>query len=144
MEFDNRTPYPAHFYRTVIGEDTFAASVLVRVTFDVGSRGIAPSDEQPWITSHVPWSSPQGEMASDEVYYREGCDVLLFGSARAPRGKPAREVDVQVTLGDFTSRVRVFGDRVWIGELGALRPGEPAPFEAIPLTLPFMPFWVEG
>ena len=34
-------------------------------------------------------------------------------------------------------RLRVFGDRVWAGEIDRLTPSEPAPFEAIPLTLPF-------
>jgi hypothetical protein len=135
MELDNKTPYPAHFYRTALADDTFAASVLVRVTFDVTKGGVTPSDEQLWITSRVPWKSPQGEMEGDEVYYREGCDVLLFGNARPPGGKPARESEVRVTLGDFTRSVRVFGDRVWTGEIGDLRPSEPAPFEAIPLTL---------
>lgn len=137
MDLDNKTPYPAHFYRTAISDDTFAASVLVRVTFDLGPRGLAPAAEQPWITSRAPWKGPQGEMESDDVYYRGGCDVFLFGSARSADGKPAREIDVSVTMGDFTRSVRVFGDRVWTGEIGALKPGEPAPFEAMPLTLPF-------
>lgn len=137
MEFDNKTPYPAHFYRTAIRDDTFAASVLVRVTFDVGPRGIVPGDEQPWIPSRAPWKSPQGEMESDDVYYRGGCDVFLFGSARPPDGKAARELDVRVTVGDLSRSVRVFGDRVWAGEIGNLKPSEPAPFEAISLTLPF-------
>lgn len=137
MELDNRTPYPAHFYRTAISDDTFAASVLVRVTFDVGPDGIAPADAQPWITSRAPWKGPQGEMESDDVYTRGGCDVLLFGSARPADGKAARELDVGVTIGDFARSVRVFGDRVWAGEIGSLKPSEPAPFDAIPLTLPF-------
>jgi hypothetical protein len=147
MEFDNKTPYPAHFYRTAISDDTFAASVLVRVTFDVGACGIVPGDEQPWITSRAPFPSPQGEMESDDVYYRGGCDVFLFGSARPADGKAARELEVRVTVGDLSRSVRVFGDRVWAGEVGSLKPSQPAPFESIPLTLPFAfggkPIWDE-
>ena len=135
MELDNKTPYPAHFYRTALAEDRFAASVLVRVTFDLADGALAPSEEQPWITSRAPWKSPQGEMESDALYYREGCDLFVFGSARAPRGEPVRELDVGVTVGDFSRTVRVFGDRVWEGASGQLTPSEPQLFEEMPLAL---------
>ena len=114
MELDSKTPYPAHFCRAAIGDDRFAASILARGTFDVGARGAAASEPQRWTTSRAPFPSPQGEMASDDVYYREGGDVLLFGSARPADGKPAREGTVAVTVGELSRRVRVFGDRTWI------------------------------
>lgn len=137
MELDNRTPYPAHFYRTALAADRFAASVLVRVTFDLSRGPIAPSDEQPWLASRAPWKSPHGEVESDDVYYREGCDLFVFGSARAPGGKPVEQLDVRVTVGDFSRAVRVSGDRVWEPGPDGLEPSAPRPFEAIPLTPAF-------
>jgi hypothetical protein len=73
-------------------------------------------------------------MDGDEIFYKGGADIFLFGHARAPAGREATRVDVGVTIGGFRRSIAVFGDRVWEGEAKGLRIGAPAPFREIPLA----------
>lgn len=137
MELTNHTVYPAGIARMVIGQDDrIAASVLLRVTYDIRGDVLVPSEEQPWVYSPVPWDSPKGSMDSDLVFYKGGVDVFLFGHATAEGGKPVSSLDVEVRVGDaFRRAVRVTGPRVWYRRVGALVPTAPRPFEAVALTL---------
>jgi hypothetical protein len=133
MEFENRTRYPAHFWRAAIADRLCAASVMLRVTFDLRGGIARPSDEQPWVTSRVPWTSPHGPIEGDDLFYRGGCDVFLFGSARPASGRPVTAMDVSIEVGAFRRSVRVTGDRVWLRQGDALVPSEPMPFVELPL-----------
>ncbi|QEF98454.1 hypothetical protein Mal15_25060 [Stieleria maiorica] len=136
MELENTTPFPALLFRGAIDEDRFCASVTCRVTYDLTDRGLVLSQEQPWIVSAEPWEGPHGgPMDSDEVFYRGGVDVLVFGQACPFRDDPTRG-QVVVRVGDsFQSAVSVFGDRVWVERDGDLVPGQPQPFRSMPLEL---------
>lgn len=63
-----------------------------------------------------------------------GTDIILNGSAHAPHGQPARQVDVSLRVGGLYKTIRVFGDRHW--ERGLMRPRmtPPEPFINLPLT----------
>ncbi len=137
MELVNRTRYPAGLARMVIGrDDRIAASALVRVTYALQGGALTPLEEQPWIVSNAPWEGPHGLMAGDNVFYKGGVDVHLFGRAVAPGGRPLPNTDVEIRLGrDFQRTVRVFGPRVWHRRLGELVATPPRPFFEIPLTL---------
>jgi hypothetical protein len=136
MELTNLTPYSAGIARMVYGEDRIAASVLVRVTYDIKNGKLVPSEGQPWIVSQAPWEGPQGLMAGDHVFYKGGVDVHLFGRAVPEGGSLAPEVEVEIRIGtDFRRHVRVFGARVWHRRLGGLVPTPPRPFSSLPLTL---------
>ncbi|CAN98316.1 hypothetical protein sce8146 [Sorangium cellulosum So ce56] len=136
MELVNRTGFPAGIFRTVIDDDRLAASVLARITFDVRRGGaLTPSEEQSWIVSGPPWESPCGPMDSDEVFYKGGVDVFLFGHARAPGGREVSQMEVKIAVGDWSRTIRVIGDRVWRRSGDQLRPSAPMPFLEMPLTL---------
>lgn len=136
MELENRTRYPAGLARMAYGGDRVAASVLVRVTYDLKNGRLTPSEEQPWIVSNQPWSSPRGWMPGDLVFYKGGVDLFLFGHATPEDGKPAKQMEVVVTLGStFRRRAHVSGARVWHRRLGQLVPTPPQPFASLPLTL---------
>lgn len=137
MNLTNHTRFPAGIARMVIGQDDrIAASVLVRVTFDLRGDALIPSDEQPWIYSETPWKGPKGPMDGDLVFYKGGVDVFLFGHAVPEGGRPASQVDVEVRVGaSFQRSVRVIGPRVWYRRLGSLAPTPPGKFEALALTL---------
>jgi hypothetical protein len=134
MELVNHTSFPAGIFRTVIDDDRIAASVLARITFDLNSGGLTPSGEQSWIVSGPPWESPYGLMDSDEVFYKGGVDLFLFGHARAPRGEAVSEMDVAIAVGEWKRSVRVFGDRVWQRDGDKLVPTAPLPFVEMPLS----------
>ncbi len=136
MELENHTPFPAGLFRTILDETRFAASILARVTYDISGDGLVPSAEQPWIVSFPPWENEYGPMDGDECFFKGGVDLLLFGHACAPRGRKVARMDVSIEVGgDFRRSVTVTGDRVWRKVHRKLVPGEPEPFERIPLTL---------
>jgi hypothetical protein len=135
MRLINHTPFPADLFRTIIDKRRFAASVLVRVTYDITPRGLVPSAEQPWKVSAGPWETEYGLMDGDEIFYKGGTDLFVFGHARAPGGRDVTELEIVVEVGKFRRRLLVFGDRVWERRGKALAPSAPRPFKAMPLTL---------
>jgi len=134
MELDNRTRFPAAMFRSVVDEYRLAAAVVARVTFDLTGDGPRAAGAQPWMVSAAPWQSEHGQMDGDEVFYRGGVDIFLFGRARAV-GRMVGELDVIVEVGGFRRHVVVLGDRAWVRGVRKLVPTAPAPFASIPLTL---------
>lgn len=136
MRLVNSTPYSARLFRGVIDEKIIFGSLAARVTFDIVDGALRPAAEQSWKVSPGPWMGPYGPMDGDDLPLREGVDVMVFGSARPPGGRPVTRLDVEVEVGpEFRGHVIVWGDRVWERRGGRLVPGEPEPFRAIPLTV---------
>lgn len=136
MKLDNATPFPAYLGRTVIEGQRMFASLGARVTYDIVDGALRPAAEQAWKVSPKPWDNEYGPMPHDDIVYRGGVDVLVFGSARAPRGRPTTRMDVEVRVGaTWQARVTVFGDRTWQpGKAGPVASAA-KPFTAVPLTL---------
>lgn len=88
MDFENRTPFPARLFRSSIADDEMIAAAMARVTFDLTPDGPVPSPDQAWSVTREPVETLHGAKDSDDLYYREGADVLLLGSARAEGGRP--------------------------------------------------------
>ncbi|MFT3775072.1 MAG: DUF2169 domain-containing protein [Minicystis sp.] len=83
------------------------------------------------------WASPAGPACIASrilVHTKATTDVLLHGRAHAPQGKPARQVDVMMKVGDLTKVLRVFGDRRWREGLGGLSATDPEPFTTMPIV----------
>jgi hypothetical protein len=136
MELENHTAFHAALFRGRIDDDRLFGSLVVRVTYDLRGDRLTLAEEQSWPVSPGPWKSPCGPLEGDELFYRGGVDLFVFGSARATDGKPATCVDVSVEIGrDFKSSLRVFGDRHWELRGRSLLPTPPRPFDAMPLTL---------
>ena len=134
MELENHTPFPASLYRGCIDEERIAASLVVRRTFDLVAGYLVRSAEEIWPVSPGPWDSPAGPMAGDDLFYRGGVDLFVFGSARSM--KPVPRIDVTVEAGkEFKCSVAVFGDRIWTRSGNDLIPGPPKPFTEMPLTM---------
>ena len=60
------------------------------------------------------------------------CDVLLNGSAYAPRGDSARRVTVRLRVGPIDKSFDVVGKRVWDRVLGVSYTSDPQPFTRQP------------
>ena len=136
MELENRTPFHAALFRGCIDDDRIFGSLVARLTYDLRDDRLSLAEEQPWPVSPGPWKGPYGPMEGDELFYRGGVDLFVFGSARAADGKPASSVDVSIQVGaDFTSSLRVFGDRHWERRGRRLVVTPPQPFGSIPLTI---------
>ncbi len=138
MKLENHTHFPAHLFRGVIEDRRMFGSVAARITYEIVGDRLRPAAEQAWPISPGPWDSEYGPMASDEVFYRGGVDVFVFGCARAHLGRAAPRVDVDVRVGPtFRRTIAVFGQRTWTRRGAALVPSASAPFRAIPLTLAY-------
>lgn len=74
-------------------------------------------------------------METDASFDRDGCDILLFGRAATPDGSATESLEVRVSIGDFSSSLRVFGDRTWVRDGERLVASPAAPFTAMALDL---------
>jgi len=136
IELLNPTGVPALLFRTAVDETRMAAAVVARVTYDLARDGsVRRAEIQPWGVSASPWDGPAGPMPSDEVFYRGGVDLFVFGEAWTPGGRPAPISRVQIKIaGRLQASLTVFGDRVWVGRTQALKISPPAAFTSMPLT----------
>jgi hypothetical protein len=133
MELVNLANVPAMLTRTVVNETRMAAALVARMTYRIEKgNNLVPSEEHSWLVSAAPWNGPEGPMPSDEVLYRGGVDLFVFGKARAERGRPVSFVMVRVSCRGFKCQVLAIGDRVWTRK-GV--PSAPQPFVEMPLTM---------
>jgi hypothetical protein len=135
-QLDNRTPYAAE--RTWVRDRDGAEIWLVAVkcSFDIspdGETSIAP--QQPPVAQAPVFIDESALQPSllyemDLVRTKQTTDVLLIGHAHAPGGVPVTQIDVGMRVGPVAKRLRVTGDRVWLGG----SPSEPEPFSTMPLV----------
>jgi hypothetical protein len=93
-------------------------------------RGLLTSDV---YESEPGLSTPYFE--SDFVPRKGVCDVVVKGSAHAPKGEPVKEISVGIQVGPIKKLLRVVGERHWIKDKGgAWSVSEPEPFTAMPVT----------
>jgi hypothetical protein len=76
--FGNPTVYHALLLSTVLEAEHMMASVVVRVTYNLGDE-LAVADEQAWRVSPEPWDSPGGKMEEDGPFMRGVVDLFAFG-----------------------------------------------------------------
>lgn len=62
------------------------------------------------------------------------CDVLLNGTAYAPRGKPVERVNVSLRVGSLVKSFDVVGPRVWQAGILYCDGSEPEPFTVMPIS----------
>ena len=114
--------------------------VVVKATFDVqtdGSCRLSP-EQLPVLRM----GEPSGERGRSSLVYdadlsgvKPCTDVLLRGSAWAPKGGRAGAVDVKMMVGTIDKRLRVFGERYWDhGLVGGATISSPKAFESMPIT----------
>jgi hypothetical protein len=136
MELTNRTSFNAALYRGCIDFERILGSLVVRLTYDCRGDRLVLAEEQSWPVSPGPWTGPYGVMEGDELFYRGGVDLFVFGSARPADGRAATRLRVKVQAGrDFSSSVEVFGNRYWEKRGDHFVSTPPEPFEAMPLTI---------
>jgi len=135
MELVNHTPFPAFLWTAIADDERLMAALVTRVTFDHRGGLLTPSAEQVWRVSPAPCESPYGQVEGDDIFYKGGVDLILFGNAQAPAGRELTRLDVLIELGDFSRRVLVFGDRTWERRGAGLLPSQPQPFRTLSLGL---------
>ena len=112
--------------------------VVVKGTFTIGNEGkpILAEEQEPLVYADVHYGDPGTtsiKYECDFAPFKPKTDVLVNGSAYAPRGKPVKEMVVSLEIGRNKKEVRVVGDRRWQRGLFGLKPSSLTPFVKMPL-----------
>lgn len=136
MEFTNLTGFPARYQAGASTDTEMLGIIASKVTFVLEDGGLVPvtDEEEAWPVFEKPFLFRGVSLAQELEFRKRGVDVLVFGNAVAPGGRPVREMDVAVRSGQLHYSLRVFGDRYWQKSWGRLKPTEPEPFTEMPLT----------
>ena len=109
--------------------------VAVRGTFTLAAKPVLAARATAPTGEDVYWGKPGAsslKYASEVHVGKRGTDVVLVGSAHAPRGRPVPEMLASVSIAGRLKVVRVLGDRTWRGARGGLT--HPVPFTTMPLV----------
>jgi hypothetical protein len=113
--------------------------VVVKGTFAVAEDGeVALAEEQvPLVYADEHYGDP-GETCiryeCDFAPFKPRCDVLLNGSAWAPRGRAAPRITVGLRVGSVDKSFDVIGERHWRRALLWSYASRPEPFTRLPIT----------
>ncbi|PVV17440.1 MAG: hypothetical protein B6D78_01680 [gamma proteobacterium symbiont of Ctena orbiculata] len=140
MELLNATPMPAGYTMSMLPDGHELLVIVVKGTFKIPERGGQPDYIEPQkqlveadvYTGEPGFSAPLYEL--DYAPFKRHCDVLLAGSAYAPRDKPTSRVEVTLRLGPLFKSFAVCGDRFWESGNIAIRPGYSGIFDRMPIS----------
>lgn len=140
LQLDNQTPFEAAMAVLPDPEGVDTLYPAVKATFRLpppGSAQLEVAEEQlPVAPADEHRGDPRstGLLRAGELHpSKPATDVVLLGSARAPRGRPVDRLDVSLRVGPVATTVRVWGDRRWVGGAAGATPSSPRPFAALPL-----------
>ena len=137
LEIKNRTPFVAAIVPGLDKEGRDTVTVIVKGTFDLGSRtALTPSEAQVPIAHGETFHGDPGvssiKYEADACPAKKGTDVVLVGHACSIR--PVPSLDVSLSVGPVRKIVRVTGDRVWFRSLGRISLSDPIAFTRMPLV----------
>jgi len=116
LQLTNSTPFQAQLMALPDQHGIDTLFTVVKGTFAIGASPSVADEQVPVVLADEHEGDPAASsirVPSDVCLEKPGTDVLLSGSAWAPGGKPAWQMDVSVSVGPVAKTVRVFGDRVW-------------------------------
>ncbi|MGK3962592.1 DUF2169 domain-containing protein [Sorangium sp. So ce118] len=112
---------------------SFAFTVVCKATFELRPE-ISPlaAAQGPVVEADMYGGEGGGlALASELVPFKKRPEVLVYGHAYAPEGRPVASLVARLAVGEIDKAIHVVGDR-HVGRDGRL--GEPAPFERMPLA----------
>ena len=133
MDLVNRTNYHAKMLATSVEEDRMMASIVVKARFDIKNSTLVPREKQNWPIGQ-PAKTIYGEFDEDSPFRKQGVDVMLLGEAYPTNSGSATTARFELTVGDLSYPINVYGERRWVLSGGKLVASQPEPFESMPLT----------
>jgi hypothetical protein len=137
LQLKNATPFAATLFSAPDPDGVDTLFAIVKGTFRLEPSVRPDDDQEPLVISDRYAGDPAvtGIVEPSDVSLAKGAtDVLLLGSAWAPRGRTSTEVHVSFRVGPVAREAVVSGDRRWEnGPLG-LKPTTPEPFEKMPVV----------
>jgi len=119
------------------GEAPTFAYVLVKTTYPIVNGRAALTDPEPLLFDIYRDEAlePKLPTGSDFWITKAATDVVIQGSAYAPKGRTTPRMEVSARIGQVAKRIAVFGRRAvtWTAE-GRIAIGGPEAFTAMPLA----------
>ena len=137
LQLSNTTPFKGTIYVMPDAEGIDTVFSVVKATLVLGERlslagkqlPVTPADEY-----HGELGKTSIKTPSDVSLTKPATDVLLLGTAYAPRGRLTTQMEVSLAAGPLRKAIRVFGDRVWERRGVVPSMSNPASFETMPLV----------
>jgi len=137
LQLNNGTPFQGAIYLMPDPGGIDTLFTVVKATLVIGET-LALAETQLPVTLADEYHGEPGKSSirtpSDVALTKPATDVLLIGTAYAPRGRPATQMHVSVSAGGVRKALRVFGDRVWEQRGIGTALSSPATFETMPLV----------
>ncbi|RWO45810.1 MAG: DUF2169 domain-containing protein [Mesorhizobium sp.] len=133
---ENRTPFAAatHVQANAEGQEVLLAVFSASFEAPDQSAELKPAEEQLQVTfGDVPFGDPgfsSNRYEADIVPVKPVAEVIVNGTAHAPKGTPVREMQVGLSIGSVHKVLNVAGDRMY--DAGGY--SAPHPFRAMPVV----------
>lgn len=118
-------------HRTYAYQDAHHFAVKPIVFFELEKPDVVVPEAQAWqrLMSQLPQ-----HQVFDEGMPKASPEVLLYGNAYSPQGKPTAQLQVTLSVGKQTKSLQVSGDRIWQKGFFSRKATNPAPFKTMPVT----------
>lgn len=134
MEFSNLSGCPAHFQTGSTGDLEMLGIAVCKATWRIESGRLVPADEaERWPVFDKPHSVLGVAFDPELDHRKQGTDLVVLGTIRAPLGRPTTRMEIGLTCGSVALRSIVFGDRHWEKSWGKPKATAPQPFLELPL-----------
>ena len=136
LQLKNRTHFTATLFSAPDPEGIETLFAIVKGTFTLGPRVEEAEKQTPILVADRFHGDPLKTSVTEPAdvgLVKPGTDVLLFGHAYGPGGRPTTHAEVSLRIGPIEKRVAVFGDRRWGGTV-LTRISAPEPFDRMALV----------
>jgi hypothetical protein len=138
LQVENQTSFKPGLFVFPDADGIDTAYFVLKATFEVLPKGLRPAAVQaPLVLAEEYWGAPGAsslKRASEAHLCKPATDVILLGSAYAPRGRPVPSFEASVSVGPVRQRLRLFGDRVWVKGARGVSPSSPKLVDKVPLV----------
>jgi Uncharacterized protein conserved in bacteria (DUF2169) len=136
VELINETRSSAELVRSIqLEEDDHLGLLIAKTTYRIRDDGSIEQEGDGAIpVLREPLETELGYLPTDLARWKLGVDLMLFGRAHAPGGRPTTSMMATVGLGDWSQSIRVIGDRRWRRSGTGFAPSAPEPFVEMPMT----------
>ncbi|NTX39573.1 DUF2169 domain-containing protein [Myxococcus sp. CA033] len=138
LQLENTTPFASSLYLFPDEKGVDTLYVVLKATFAMTSSGLHVAETQQAVAHVDEHWGPPGETSlkysGESHLMKRGTDVVLVGDAHAPKGRPASDFGLSMSVGTLKKLVQVHGDRTWKAGLLGASATTPIPTTRVPLT----------
>lgn len=133
LQLVNHTPFASQVLLTANPEGEDIALLCLKATFTLLPKVGLADKQAPVLLSDEFMADPQGSSllyASECLLIKPGQELVVNGTAYSPDDREVSQFDCSISLGGFSKKIRIFGDRYWHqGNIST-----PDPVSSMPLT----------